>query len=63
MGLKPSAGPYELASRGDSVLLVVEADSEAAIPARLAEDPWPDELLTVESIRPCPVWLRGAQAG
>jgi hypothetical protein len=26
--------------------------------ARLAEDPWPEELLTIESIRPWTVWLR-----
>ena len=44
---------------GDLVLLAVDADDEA-IRARLAEDPWPEDLLTVESIRPGLVWLRGS---
>ena len=29
--------------------------------ARLAQDPWREELLTIESIRPWSVWLRGAE--
>jgi hypothetical protein len=45
---------------GDLVLLVVDADDEATIRARLVEDPWPEELLTVESIRPWLIWLRGS---
>lgn len=44
---------------GDDVLLIVDADSEADIHARLAEDPWPDEMLTTASIRPWTVLLRG----
>jgi hypothetical protein len=40
--------------------LVVDADDEATIRARLSEDPWPEDLLTVESIRPWLVWLRGS---
>ena len=44
---------------GDLVLLAVDADDEA-IRAGLAEDPWPEDLLTVESIRPWLVWLRGS---
>jgi uncharacterized protein YciI len=43
---------------GENVLLVVDADGEDAIHARLAEDPWPDEMLTTESIRPWSVLLR-----
>ena len=43
---------------GENVLLVVDAASEATIRTRLAEDPWPDELLRVESIRPWSIWLR-----
>lgn len=43
---------------GENVLLVVDAQGEAAIRARLAEDPWPEELLKTESIRPWSVWLR-----
>ena len=39
-------------------LLVVHAESEEAIRERLAGDPWPEELLTIESIEPWSVWLR-----
>ena len=28
------------------------SDDEAVVRARLAQDPWPEELLTIESIRP-----------
>ena len=44
---------------GDDVLLVVVAADQAAIRARLADDPWPDDLLTTLSIEPWSVWLRG----
>jgi uncharacterized protein YciI len=43
---------------GDNTLLIVNAVDEATVRARLAEDPWPAELLTIESIRPWSVWLR-----
>jgi uncharacterized protein YciI len=43
---------------GDNVLLVVEADSPETIQSRLAEDPWPEDVLRTESIRPWSVWLR-----
>jgi uncharacterized protein YciI len=43
---------------GDNVLLVVDAGNEADIHARLAEDPWEDELLTTASVKPWSVWLR-----
>ena len=43
---------------GENVLLVVDADNEATIRTRLAEEPWPEDLLTTESIRPWSVWLR-----
>jgi hypothetical protein len=39
-------------------LLVVRAGSERAVRERLAGDPWPEELLTIESIEPWTVWLR-----
>ena len=48
---------------GENVLLVVDADGEAAIRARLADDPWPAELLTLESIRPWTVLLRSPRGG
>ena len=40
----------------------VDADKEQTIHASLAEDPWPEDLLTIESIRPCSVWLRHSRA-
>jgi uncharacterized protein YciI len=43
---------------GESVLLVVDGESEAAIRARLAEDPWANGMLTIESVKPWSVWLR-----
>jgi uncharacterized protein YciI len=44
---------------GDNALLIVDADSEATIRARLADDPWENDMLTTESVRPWSVWLRG----
>jgi uncharacterized protein YciI len=44
------------------VLLVLEAESEAAIGARLADDPWTGTILTIKSIEPWSVWVR-APAG
>ena len=44
---------------GENTLLVIDAADEASVRARLAEDPWPEELLTIESIRPWRVWLPG----
>ena len=43
---------------GDNALMVIDADSEDVIRARLAEDPWGEEMLTIESVRPWSVWLR-----
>jgi uncharacterized protein YciI len=43
---------------GEEALLVVEAADEAAVHARLAGDPWPDELLRTASVRPWQVVLR-----
>jgi uncharacterized protein YciI len=39
-------------------LLVVRAASEEAVRERLAADPWPETLLTIESVEPWTVWLR-----
>lgn len=49
------------AGDGDYALLVVDAQSEAAIRARLAADPWADGILRVESVEPWSVWLRGGR--
>ena len=46
---------------GDDALLVVKLDSEAAIRARLAADPWMNEVLTIKSVEPWTVWLRGPE--
>lgn len=46
----------------DHVLLIVDAESEDEIEARLAPDPWvPMELLAVESVRRWTVLLRAPQ--
>jgi uncharacterized protein YciI len=42
---------------GDEALLVVDAPDEASVRALLAADPWPAELLTIESIRPWQILL------
>ena len=47
------------AGDGDDVLLVVDAPDEAAARARLAEDPWPEDVLAIASVRPWTVLLRG----
>jgi uncharacterized protein YciI len=46
------------AGDGDNALLIISAESEAAVRARLAEDPWTEEMLTIESVRPWSVWVR-----
>ncbi|MEO8290714.1 MAG: YciI family protein [Gaiellaceae bacterium] len=46
---------------GEDTLLVVDADSEEAVRARLAEDPWADEVLTIASVKPWSVWLRAVR--
>jgi uncharacterized protein YciI len=43
---------------GGNALLIIDAGSEAAVRARLAEDPWGEDMLTIESVRPWSVWLR-----
>ena len=43
---------------GENALLIVDAESEAEIRARLAEDPWTDDMLTIKSVKPWSVWLR-----
>jgi hypothetical protein len=47
---------------GENALLVVEAPDEPTIRARLAQDPWSMEVLTIESVRPWSVWLQPAGA-
>jgi uncharacterized protein YciI len=42
---------------GDNALLVVDASDEAAVRARLAEDPWGEDMLVTKSIRPWSVLI------
>lgn len=51
-------GPVGQGDGEDSVLVVDLAD-EAVVRDRLAEDPWIDELLTIKTVEPWSVWLRG----
>ena len=48
------------AGDGDYALLVVDAESEAAVRGCLAADPWEDTILRTESVEPWSVWLRAA---
>lgn len=43
---------------GDDAVLVVEAESEAAVRARLDQDPWPQEMLYQRSVEPWTIFLR-----
>jgi uncharacterized protein YciI len=43
---------------GHSALLVVEALSEAEVRARLADDPWGEDMLATESVEPWTIFLR-----
>jgi uncharacterized protein YciI len=47
---------------GENVLLVVDAQSEAAVRARRGAGAGLDTIQTKESIRPWSVWLRAADA-
>ena len=47
---------------GENTLLVIEADDEATVRDRLAEDPWSGNVLSIDSIRPWSVWLRAEGA-
>jgi uncharacterized protein YciI len=47
-------------SLDDDVLVVMDMESEAAIRARLAGDPWMNDVLTIQSVEPWTVWLRSS---
>ncbi|MBO0838630.1 MAG: hypothetical protein J2P28_24380 [Actinobacteria bacterium] len=51
-------GPFG-EGEGDGALLVTAGQSEDDVRARLAADPWRDTVLTLKSIRPWSIWLRG----
>ena len=43
---------------GEDTLQVVDAESESAVRARLAEDPWGEDMLVTKSVESWQVWLR-----
>jgi uncharacterized protein YciI len=43
---------------GENALLIMNVSHEAEVRARLADDPWADDMLTIESVRPWSVWAR-----
>jgi uncharacterized protein YciI len=47
---------------GEDALLVVDLESDAAVRARLASDPWGEDMLRTASVEPWTVFLR-ARAG
>ena len=60
-GLVVLGGPLGDPNFGPAVL-VFRVDSEAEIRRRLADDPWMDTILTIESIQPWSIWV-GTPAG
>jgi uncharacterized protein YciI len=55
-GLVVMGGPIG-DGEGDDTLQVVEAESEEAVRARIAEDPWGEDMLVTKSVQPWQVWL------
>jgi len=55
------AGPVGGGDR-EYVLLVVDMQTEAAIRDRLADDPWMDGVITIESVEPWSVWVGALEA-
>jgi uncharacterized protein YciI len=49
-------GPLGDPSFGPAVL-VFEAESEDEVGKHLADDPWTDTILTVESVQPWSIWM------
>ena len=45
---------------GDYALLVVEAESEGAVRAKLADDPWGEDMLATEGVEPWTIFLRSS---
>ena len=43
---------------GEDTLVVVDAESEAEVRRRLADDPWGADMLTLKSVEPWLIWLR-----
>ncbi len=47
---------------GDEAFLVVDAKDEDDVRTRLAHDPWADGVLSIRSVRPWTIWLRGERS-
>jgi len=47
---------------GHDALNIVKADSEASVRARLADDPWGEDMLATVSVEPWSVFLRAPSA-
>jgi len=56
-------GPVGEDTETGRAINLVEAESEEAVRRRLADDPWPEELLATERIEPWTIWLRSARVG
>jgi hypothetical protein len=48
--------------KGETILLIVEAEDTEVVHARLAADPWSPELLQIKSIEPWQIRLGGSAA-
>lgn len=44
---------------GDEAFLVLDAPDEDEVRRRLADDPWVNGVLSIRSVRPWTIWLRG----
>ena len=47
---------------GDDALLVLRAQDEEEVRMRLADDPWANGVLSIRSVRPWTIWLRGKKS-
>jgi uncharacterized protein YciI len=48
---------------GERTLLLIRADDEDTVRARLAEDPWQGSILRLASVEPWTLWLGSPPAG
>jgi uncharacterized protein YciI len=53
----PLADPHD----GDHTALLLRAESEDEVRARMAEDPWSDHLLRLHDLQPWSLWLRAGR--
>ena len=48
-------------AEGEYTALVLDLPDEAAVRARLGEDPWGEDMLTLVRVEPWLVWLRSSR--